>query len=346
MFELNLTEYDHQVYEKELKNFLPDEMIDFHTHIGKSSFALQGKSNGGSTWINLLSDEMTAENLLTGYQALFPKNKVTPLVFGDCTHSIAQVNDYVQETSKLYGFPTLYRTSYDMPADELEEKIKQGGFLGIKPYLTNCPPYLPANELRIYDILPKEHLEAADRNGWIVMLHIPRSARLRDQVNLAQLMEIEANYPDLKLIVAHIGRAYSKEDIGDAFELLKQTKNMVFDFTANLCDDAIKACIEAVGCKRLLFGSDLPIAIMRMYRIVENGVYYNVVPQGLYGDVSKEPHMRESKEANITLMIYEQLRAFKRCAMDLKLRDHEVEAILYTNAKRLLGMAVILFAII
>lgn len=337
MFELNYKDYDRLVYEKELKSFLPDQIIDFHTHIGKSTFNMQGKSNGGSTWINLLSDEMTAENLMNGYKTLFPDKQVMPLVFGDCTHSIAQVNDYVQESSGIYGFPTLYRTSYDMAAEELEKNIKSGGFLGIKPYLTNCPPYLPPSELRIYDILPKEHLEAANRNGWIVMLHIPRSARLKDPVNLAQLIEIEKCFPDLKLIVAHIGRAYSKEDIGDAFRLLKQTKNMRFDFTANLCDDAIKACIEAVGCHRLLFGSDLPIAAMRMYRIIEKGIYYNVVPRGLYGNVSNEPHMRESDEQNITLMIYEQLLAFKRCAMELKLRDHEVEAVLFNNAKQLIS---------
>lgn len=82
---------------------------------------------------------------------------------------------------------------------------------------------------------------------------------------------------------------------------------MLFDFTANVCDDAIKACIRAVGTKRLLFGSDLPIAIMRMYRVVEGGVYRNVVPRGLYGDVSGDPHMRQTDETDITLMIYEEL---------------------------------------
>ena len=143
-------------------------------------------------------------------------------------------------------------------------------------------------------------------------------------------------YKNLKLIVAHIGRAYSKEDIGDAFELLKNTKNLVFDFTANVCDDAIKACIEAVGSKRLLFGTDLPIAFMRMYRIVENGVYYNVVPRGLYGDVSKEPHMRETDESDVTMMIYEQIRALKRVAMDMKLTDAQVEEIMFLNAKKLI----------
>ena len=87
----------------------------------------------------------------------------------------------------------------------------------------------------------------------------------------------------------------------------------------------------------MIFGSDLPVAIMHMYRITENGVYYNVVPRGLYGNVTGEPHMRETDEKNVTLMIYEQLLALKRVATDLKLGDKDVEDILYGNARRLLG---------
>ena len=182
-----------------------------------------------------------------------------------------------------------------------------------------------------------EQLELANKHGWIIMLHIPRDGRLKDPVNIAQLMEIEEKYPNVKLVVAHIGRAYSKQDIGNAFDILGKTKNMYFDFTANVCDDAIRACIEAVGTDRLIFGSDLPIAIMRMYRIVdENGVYHNVVPRGLYGNVSGEPHMIETDEENVTLMMYEQLRALKRVAADLKLSDKDVEKILYGNAKKLI----------
>lgn len=337
MYELTINDYDRQVYAKELKDFLPDTFIDFHTHIGKKEFEKVGKSNGGSTWTAVLNEELLAEDLQKSYERLFPSQKVIPVIFGDCSHRLDQVNGYVLEKGREYDWPMLYRTTYDMPADQLEEDIKKGGFLGIKPYLTFCPSYIPISEIRIFDFLPKEHLEAADRNGWIVMLHIPRSGRLKDKVNLAQLMEIEAKYPNLKLVVAHIGRAYAKEDIGDAFEILGKTKNMVFDFTANVCDDAIKACLNAVGSKRLLFGSDLPIAAMRMYRIVENGVYYNVVPKGLYDVKPGEPHMRESEEQNITLMIYEQLLAFKRCAAELKLSDRDVEDVLYGNAKRLMG---------
>lgn len=334
---VKLTDYDRYVYENELKGFLPDEFIDCHTHVWGRDFPQEGKSNGGSTWTKKVSDEPEAEELLGSYRLLFPNSKVTPLVFGSCSRKIPLCNEYVREKSKIYGFPTLFRTSYDMSPDYIEQEVRSGGFLGLKPYLSNCPPYIPSAEIRIFDFLPNEHLKLADKNGWIVMLHIPRSKRLRDEVNIAQIMEIEQNYPNLKLVVAHIGRAYAKEDIGNALDILGKTKNLVFDFTANVCDDAIRACIEAVGTKRLLFGSDLPIAYMRMYRVVENGVYYNVVPRGLYGDIVGEPHMRETDEKDVTVMIYEQIRAFKRVATDLKLSDSQIEDVMFGNAKRIIG---------
>jgi len=336
MLKFKRNDYDCLVYEKELTNFLPDEFIDFHTHVNKLSFEAWGAHNGGSSWTDKVYDELPCEDLLESYRVLFPNQKVTPLVFGGCLCNVDQVNDYVRDEARVHGFPTLYRTSYDMPADELEERVKAGGFLGLKPYLSSCPPYIPPKEIRIYDFLPPEHLEVADKLGLIVMLHIARDGRLKDPVNVAQLLEIEEKYPNLKLVVAHIGRAYAKEDIGNAFDLLGKTKNMVFDFTANVCDDAIRACIEAVGPERLIFGSDLPIAFMRMYRIVENGVYYNVVPRGLYGDVEGEPHMRESDEDTITIMMYEQIRALKRVATELKLSDKDIENIMAGNAKRLI----------
>ena len=338
MFQLKMTDYDRHVFETELKDFLPDKIIDFHTHLGLLDFDYEGEFKGCSTWTKRVYDEMSAEDLLGAYKQMFPGKKVTPLVFGDCVHNINQVNQYVANMAEKYQLPKLYRTSYEMPAEELEENMKKGGFVGIKPFQTFSPSYIPANEIRIFDFLTHEHLEVMDRNGWIVMLHTPRSGRLKDAVDLAQLMEIEEKYPNLKLIVAHIGRAYAKEDIGNAFEILKHTRNMYFDFTANMCDDAIKACIEAVGPERLIFGSDMPIAIMRMYRIVEDGVYYNVVPRGLYGDVTDEAHMRETDENDVTIMMYEQLRALRRVVTELKLTDCDIEDIVYGNAKRLLDM--------
>ena len=50
--------------------------------------------------------------------------------------------------------------------------------------------------------------------------------RFKNKSNLDTLLDIEQKYPNVKLIVAHIGRAYAMEDVGDAFIRLKDTKNM------------------------------------------------------------------------------------------------------------------------
>ena len=317
---------------------MPDEFIDFHTHVQQNNAEGAGSSNGGSTWTSYIArDGSEVERLLDSYKVMFPNQKVTPLIFGGCMCNINQVNDYVYNKRLEYNLPSLYRTDYAMDADNLEEDILKRGFLGIKPYLSNCPPYLPASEIRIFDFVPHEHLKVCDKHGLIVMLHIPRDGRLKDPVNLYQIKEIEEKYPNLKLVIAHIGRAYAKEDIGNAFDIIGKGANTYFDFTANVCDDAIKACIEAVGPKKLIFGSDLPIAIMRMYRIVENGVYYNIVPRNHYDNVDGQPHMRQADGEDITIMMYEQLKALKRVATDLKLSDSDVEAILNSNAKKLIN---------
>ena len=118
---VKLTDYDRYVYEKELKPFLPYEFIDCHTHIWKKDFPFEGSSNGGSTWTKKVAEYLEAEELLDSYKALFPDNKVTPLVFGSCSRHIPTCNAYVSEKAKELKFPTLLRTSYDMSPDYLEQ---------------------------------------------------------------------------------------------------------------------------------------------------------------------------------------------------------------------------------
>ncbi len=178
-------------------------------------------------------------------------------------------------------------------------------------------------------------MKIADKYGWKVVLHLSKSERLKNESNLKTLLDIEQKYPNVKLIVAHVGRAYADEDVGNAFELLKNTQNMIFDFSANTNASVIRGAIETVGVKRVLFGTDLPIAKMKMRRIVENGNYVNVIPRALYGDVSGDIHMRESDDKNITNFTYEILLAFKQASIELGLSSEDIKDIMSGNACKL-----------
>jgi predicted TIM-barrel fold metal-dependent hydrolase len=227
-------------------------------------------------------------------------------------------------------------------AHELERKVVEGGFLGLKPYLEFAPPHIPSGEIKIFDFLPHHHLEVADAHGWIVILHIPRAARLQDPVNLEQMLEIEQRYPNVQVVIAHIGRAYCAEDVGNAFDQLKDTRRMSFDVSANTNGWVMEQLLRAVGPQRVVFGSDMPVVRMRMRRICEGGFYVNLVPPGLYGDVSDDPHMREASEADgakLSFFMYEELNAIRQAVLAVGLGAGEIEDMMYNNAAKLIRKA-------
>lgn len=226
-----------------------------------------------------------------------------------------------------------------MSADEIEKSIRAGGFLGLKSYLNTAPDYLPTREIRVFDFFPKHQLRRLNEMGGICMLHIPRDGRLADPVNYRQIAEIKEEFPKVRLIVAHIGRAYTRQNIGDAFETLDKYPDLMYDFSANCCEYAITEVLKHAGAEHLMFGTDMPILRMRCRRIEENGTYINLVPPGLYGDVSNDPHMREVTEEEgrkITFFAYEELLAFKRASKTLGLEKKDVERIMYQNAHDLI----------
>lgn len=336
MFGFNLTDYDKKVYEEEINEFVPKNIVDVHTHV--YTLASRRPSKGPGYWPSRVALDNSAEDITKTYKDLFPNQKVIPVIFGNPGGYLDIANAYCSRKSKEFGYPALFLSHYNDSAEFLEEQVIKGGFQGLKPYLNNCKPGVKGSDAEIYEFLNPEHLKVADKYGWKVILHISRPDRLKDPKNIATLMDIEQKYPNVKLIVAHIGRAYAPEDLGDAFETLKHTENMLFDFCANTLPLATEQCINAVGTKRVIFGTDMPIAKMRMYRISEEGYYINVVPRGLYGDLTGAEHMRETDEENVTNFTYEIIRGFKKTAEKLLLSKADVADVMCNNAANLFNI--------
>ena len=343
LFEINTV--DQQFYEDRLRAFLPGQILDVHTHVWRKVFRRAAPTGRAVTWPLRVAEEQPVENLLATYERLFPGKSVRAMIFSFLeSHydDFSAANAYVSQCASEHNLPALVFASPQWSADQLEQEVVRGGFLGAKVYLTLVAPNILVNDITIYDFLPHHQLEVLDHHGWIVMLHIPRSARLRDPVNLSQMLEIERTYPNIKLIIAHVGRAYCLEDVGDAFATLAKTEKMMFDFSANTNERVFEQLIRTVGPQRILFGSDLPITRMRMRRVCDQGTYVNLVPQGLYGDVSEDPHMREvegPEAGTLSLFLYEQIEAFRRAAERTALTDPDIEDVFYYNAVRMINQA-------
>ena len=80
-----VTDYDKKVYEEELRDFLPDRMIDIHTHIWLESLrpkkVLPGEVRRTVTWPDLVARDNSIEDLMETYRLMFPGKDVTPLIF-------------------------------------------------------------------------------------------------------------------------------------------------------------------------------------------------------------------------------------------------------------------------
>jgi predicted TIM-barrel fold metal-dependent hydrolase len=338
-----MREVDRAFYDNHLAGFLPDRIIDIHTHVWlKEMFQHEEELTRGAKWPSLVAEDNCIEDLLETYNLLFPNQQVTPMVFGSPRRGVDLdwTNEYISQVARRHDLPGLLVSTPEWTAAELVQRVRRGGFLGLKPYLNFAPAHIPSGAIKISDFLPPAHLEAANREGWIVMLHIPRKDRLRDPVNLKAMLEIEHEYPNVKVIIAHIGRAYCPEDVGNAFEVLGETENMLFDFSAHTNAQVMEGLIRTVGPQRVLFGSDMPILRMRMRRICRDGRYVNLVPPGLYGDVSDDPNMGEvspEEGEQLSFFMYEELLAFRQAAEAAGLSVADLEDVFYNNAARLIA---------
>lgn len=342
-----LTPHDEAFYHDRLEAFLPPRMIDIHTHCWLDEFRLPVDPDApvrAVSWPALVAADDPIESLAETYALMFPGKRCGAAIFGfpDNEFDVDKSNDYVAEVADRVDYFPLLLSRPEWSAEEFASRLDAGAFLGAKVYLNFAPDYIPGGEIRIFDFAPKHQLDVLNERRGILILHIPRAARLKDPVNIRQLLELAKDYPNVQTVVAHVGRAYCDSDLGDAFAQLAEADNLLFDISANTNAHVFAEAIASVGPQRLLFGSDLPITRMRMRRICEDGRYINIVPPGLYGDVSDDPNMRESSpdEADtLTFFLYEEIDAFRRAAEARNLTPEDVSAVFCDNAVRLLTTA-------
>ena len=118
---------DKRIYEEELRDFLPEKMIDIHTHIWLTSLRppkplAPGEVTRTVKWPSLVAADNSVEDLQETYRLMFPGKSVTPMMFTSTNRESAPgLNAYCSECAAKTGYPALYYSMPEQSGEELEK---------------------------------------------------------------------------------------------------------------------------------------------------------------------------------------------------------------------------------
>ncbi len=328
--ETTIHERNAVIFREELDSFLPESILDFHVHVFNEGVVPRGDA---FSCAGHPIEHYDFDDLRRDLSEIYPGRKTSAVCFGfpEIQYDFHRNNAYLSEAADRNScFPLrLLDPVHDTP-ELLEKELVEGRFLGIKPY----PDYVRKENIQdveIPEMLPDWAMEVIDRLGLVVMLHIPRKARLADPLNQKQLVELCRAYPRAQIVMAHIGRAYYLKNVVGNLEALKDIPNLYFDLTMLNNWEVLEYLFQCVEPHKIIYGTDLPLAVAPGKSVEINDGYTYVTPVPWNLSISDD-----HKKIVFTSFLYEELRAIKKAVTRLGLGRDFVEGLFYKNGMRLL----------
>jgi len=338
----DLNDGDLKIFNEEFSDFLPTEIVDSHVHLWKKDFFKEDIPESRLKQSPALDpdiiDGFTFRDFKNITEKIFPGKKCNGLFFGLPIKEadLDEMNKYISDVCIKDGSYGLYNPRPDLK--EIPKDFFESRFIGFKPYpdLVNFKAPEDFSKLNIdvsiFDFISKKVLEFCQEYGLILLIHIPRKDRLNDRRNIEEIKIIGKRYPNIKIILAHAGRSYCYSDIKDSIRYLKEIKNLYVDTAMINSFSVNKILIEELGSERILYGSDLPIAIFKGKNIDINNRHYFVTNTPKVWSLSSSEMSLDS----FTFFIYEIIRAIRIAALSLNLSKESIDNIFYLNTKRLI----------
>ncbi|MCC6695211.1 MAG: amidohydrolase family protein [Candidatus Hydrogenedentes bacterium] len=324
-------ERNRAIFEDELDAFLPGHILDFHVHVFNEGVLPEGEpySCGGHP-----ITKYDYEDLKEDLEACFPGRETMTVCFGMpiVGYDRTRNNAYLAQESdgRRFFALRLFDPREDTP-ESLQRDLDTGAFFGLKPY-PNYVRKADVNDVEIVEMLPDWAMEIVNERGLIVMLHIPREARLADPVNQKQIVALCEAYPRAKIVLAHIGRAYYLKNVWGNLDRLKDIPNLFFDLAMLNHWEVIAHLFEKVPVERILYGSDIPIALAPGKSVEINDQYTYVTPVPWSLSISDD-----HGKLVFTSFLYEELRAIKKAVEVRGLGKDFVDALFHGSGARLLA---------
>jgi hypothetical protein len=338
------TDVDRAFWAEHLEGWLPRRIIDAHTHVTNPAHRLEPMTEEmrRQFWVSEATDNIDAPTARRCIGTVFPGRHVTCVAMGSpsLAYDIDAGNEYVRTECLASGWHALAVLVPQWPAERVAAELDKPGVIGLKPYysLIGRDPTTRDRhqEAGIFEFLPHHALEVADERGAWVTVHVPKADRLGHPDNIREVRELRRRYPNVIVVIAHLGRSYTEPHAREALPLLADDPGLYFDISAVLNPAVLRLAFEVLGPRRLVYGTDNPVFYMRGRRQWEGRRYINRTNYPFFfNKVREAPEV----EARYTLFMYEALRAIKDVCADMGLGRTEVEAIFHDNAAGLIARA-------
>lgn len=335
------TDVDRAFWSKHLEEWLPTRVFDAHYHFANEEAHRIEKDSEEirkQYWVwevNKMPDAETAERAI---RVVFPGRKVTinAFAFPSLGWDIEDSSEYVRTECLNRGWhcSTIIRPTW-VP-EQVDALLAKPGVIGVKVFYAMLG-YTPDTreghiEANILDFLPPHQLEVLERRRAWVVLHVPKRERLGDPGNLRQIRQIRDRYPNVKLVIAHLGRSYTEYHARKGLLPLADDPGIYFDNSAVLNPQVHYLALKQIGPERIMYGTDSPVMYLRGRRRWRGRQYINHTSLPLRFNTNREsPEI----EAKYTLYMYEALRAAKDACTRLGFGRSEVESLFHGTAERL-----------
>ena len=259
-----LTEADARLVKIRLDDFVPREVFDAHTHLFHSRHFAEGKRPEfvpADTAFGLKRFNETMNRWLPG-------RVVNGLFFGYPSpgNDRAGENEFVAgEIAAVRNSSVSRALALLAPEDDpawARQLVAKHCFVGIKPYRLYAPVADTA-QAKIEEFAPEWMWDICNEMDGVLMLHIVRSLGITDESNRESLRRLCRKYPRCRVVLAHVARSFNYRNALAGLAGLADLDNVVVDTGGVTETEAMRAALEILGPRRVLYASDYPISDLR-----------------------------------------------------------------------------------
>jgi uncharacterized protein len=320
-------------YRQHIAPVLPPAVLDFHVHTWERDQRTEARADSAGAQYVVTEHEYPVERLLADAVRLFPDRPYSAMCFGwpGPASDLEKTNADVPSLARRRGlFPLLLAGHGLVPRSELERGVHEHGAFGYKvriPWQGN-----DYGSVTVADMIGPEEMRLADELGLIVLLHVPGAGRLGDPQVQAGVRDLAQRHPSARIVLAHCGRCYLPDEMARAVGSVADLDNVYLD-TAMLMDPTVfEIVFEQMDSRRVLFATDLPIALMRGRRVYVMDHWVDLVSPGWPSSAFRIA----SDNFRATFMVYEIILSLRRAAERAGLTDQRTLALFHDNGQAVL----------